>query len=256
LQPFFNTTLVLESRDHKPDLAAYLEAYYWLSHLLSRLLAQNRGELTRQILLHSIQLNIGTGQVLVTSSTSAPEPSVKHLRLTLPLLCNTGLLLTGVNACQPELNEFERQDRHVTRQHVLDLIGAVLGMTSTTTPVVTLALVDDALLELMFGLLRETSMRRWSYNWLISALGTVPTNAEDKSQLLKLATKYLNYVCALHLELKEDEQLLLFLLQGTCGLTPLLIEHRTDRVTQDCAWWQEGGTINLNKISCARPGHS
>ncbi len=214
LQPFFNATLVLESRDHKPDLAAYLEAYYWLSHLLSRLLSQSRGEMTRQILLHSIQLNIGTGQVLVTSSTAVPESSVKHVPLTLPLLCNTGLLLTGVNACQPEISEHDRQDRHVTRQHVLDLIGAVLGMTSSATPSVTLALVDDALLELMFGLLRESAMRRWSYNWLISALGTVPSSAEDKNQLLKLATKYLNYLCALRLELKDEEQLLLFLLQG------------------------------------------
>lgn len=208
---------MLESREHKLDLAAYLEAYYWLSHLLSRLLAQSRGELTRQILLHSIQLNIATGQVLVTSSTAAPEPSVKHVRLTLPLLCNTGLLLTGVSACQPGPSEFERQDRHVTRQHVLDLIGTVLGMTGSATPAVSLALVDDALLELMFGLLRETSMRRWSYNWLISALATTPTSAEDKSQVLKLATKYLNYICALHLERKEDEQLLLFLLQGRRG---------------------------------------
>jgi hypothetical protein len=219
LQPFFATTLVLETRDHVPDLAAYLEAYYWLAHLLRRLLSQQRADLTRQILLHSIQLNVGTGQVLVTSSTSAPEPPVKHVRLTLPLLCNTGLLLAGVNACQTEVSEHDRQDRQVTRQHVLDLIGAVLGTTSSASPVVSLALVDDALLELMFALLREPAMRRWAYNWLIAALSTTATSVDDRAQLLKLATKYLNFACSLRLE-GTDESLLLFLLQGTCHSLP------------------------------------
>lgn len=241
LQPFFASTLTLETRDRKPDLGAYHEAYYWLSLLLTRLLSQSRTDLTRQILLHSIQLNIGTGQVLVTSSTSTLEPSVKHVHLTLPLMCNTGLLLTGVNACLPKGSEHDQQDQQVTRQSVLDLIGAVLGMTSSANPVVSLALIDDALLELMFGLLREPSMRRWAYNWLISALATPPTNTDDKAQLLKLATKYLNFCCIISLpDDDRDEELLLFLLQGTCHSYQhcKCLTSSRDRTTC-CGWWAE-----------------